>query len=249
MRPLPPAPPLTPRRRVAAKRPVRVLVTGDSVANGIGNGLVAWSRAAGAGSIVVSNSGQFGCPIARNGLYRFLGQTNEFIRECDWAAFFPKFLNSENPDVVMLQTGIWEVVDRVLRGDKKWRHLGDALVDHYFESELLSAIDTLAASGATVVLVTYPHLDAGANQGFSDLPESDPSRIDRLNTLLRDAASRRPGVATVVDFQGWLATQPGGELGGNKRTDGIHFTDAYDRVIAGWLGPKLVEIGRTGPPR
>lgn len=237
-----------PRRRVVAGRPVRVLVAGDSVANGIGSGLIAWSKGAGRGRIEVSNSGQYGCPIARNGLYRFLGQTNEFIAKCDWAGFFPEFLNSENPDVVMLQTGIWEVVDRVLRGDKKWRHLGDPLVDHYVESELLSAIDTLGASGANVALVTYPHLDAGANQGFSNLPESDPARIDRLNAIVRDAAARRPGVVTVIDFQAWLAAQPGGELGDGKRTDGIHFTDGYDRVIAAWLGPKLERIGRGQPP-
>lgn len=234
---------------VPAGQAVRVLVAGDSVANGVGSGLIAWSKGAGAGEIAVSNSGQFGCPIARNGLYRFLEQTNEFVAKCDWAGFFPKFLAEENPDVVMLQTGIWEVVDRILRGDKKWRHIGDPLVDNYFESELLAAIDTLGATGAAVVVLTYPHLDAGANQGFSGLPESQPARIDRLNDLIRDAVGRRPGVATVIDFQRWLADQPGGELDTAKRKDGIHFFDSYYPVIGAWLGPQLARIGHQGLPR
>lgn len=244
---LPPAPPVTPRRVVPAGRVARVLVTGDSVAHGLGLGLIDWSKGPGSGRIVVSDSAQYGCPIARNGLYKFLGQTNEFVDKCDWAQFFPRFLAEENPDLVMLQTGIWEVVDRILRGDDKWRHMGDPVVDNYFESELLSAVDTLAATGATVVLVTYPHLDAGANQGFSGLPESDPARIDRLNELVRDAAARRPGVAVVVDFQSWLAGQPGGELDTAKRKDGIHFFDDYHPVIGRWLGPELDRIARSGP--
>lgn len=244
---LPPAPPVSPRRLVPAGRPARVLVSGDSLANGVGSGLIAWSEGAGRGQIVVSNSGQFGCPIARNGLYRFLGQTNEFVPKCDWAEFFPRFLAEENPDVVMLQTGIWEVVDRILRGDRKWRHLGEPMVDRYFEAELLSAIDTLGATGATVALITYPHIDSGANQGFSDLPESDPARIDRLNDLLRDAARLRPGVAVVIDFQSWLAGQPGGELDTAKRKDGIHFFDEYYPKIGEWLGPQLVQVARSGP--
>lgn len=245
----PPAPAVSPRRMVPEGQAVRVLVAGDSVANGVGSGLIAWSKGAGAGEIAVSNSGQFGCPIARNGLYRFLEQTNEFVAKCDWAGFFPKFLAEENPDVVMLQTGIWEVVDRILRGDKKWRHIGDPLVDNYFESELLAAIDTLGATGAAVVVLTYPHLDAGANQGFTNLPESQPARIDRLNDLIRDAVGRRPGVATVIDFQRWLADQPGGELDTAKRKDGIHFFDSYYPVIGAWLGPQLARVGHQGLPR
>ena len=244
---LPPAPPAAPRRVVPAGRPARVLVSGDSLANGIGSGLIAWSEGAGRGQIEVSNSGQFGCPIARNGLYRFLGQTNEFVPKCDWATYFPRFLAEENPDVVMLQTGIWEVVDRILRGDRKWRHVGDPTVDRYFETELLAAIDTLGATGATVALITYPHVDSGANQGFANLPESDPARIDRLNDLLRDAARLRPGVATVIDFQSWLAAQPGGELDTAKRKDGIHFFDEYYPKIGEWLGPQLVRVAHSGP--
>jgi hypothetical protein len=105
----------------------------------------------------------------------------------------------------------------------------------------------LAKQGARVVLLTYPHVQAGADQGFQGLPESDPARIDRLNQIIRDAASRRPGVATVIDLQGWLAQSPGGEFGPGKRDDGIHFTDAFAPTIGAWLGPQLETIAHGGP--
>jgi peptidoglycan/LPS O-acetylase OafA/YrhL len=244
----PAEPPAGPRRVVPAGRAPKILVVGDSVAHGVGYGLSTWSTGPGHGAAVVANGAQLGCPIARNGLFKFLGQIDRFMAKCDWAGFFPRFLADENPDLVVLQTGIWEVVDRILPGDDTWRHLGEPLVDHYFETELLSAIDTLDATGARVVLLTYPHFDAGANQGFSNLPESQPARVDRLNDLVRDAASRRPDVTTVVDLQSWLAGQPGGELDPAKRKDGLHFQDDYVPTIAAWLGPKLVDIARNGPP-
>jgi hypothetical protein len=96
------------------------------------------------------------------------------------------------------------------------------------------------------VLLTYPHFESGANQGFSNLPESDPARVDRLNELIRDAASRRPDVTVVVDLQSWLAGQPGGELDAAKRKDGLHFQDEYVPTIAAWLGPELAKVARTG---
>ncbi len=239
---LPPAPAAGARRVAPSTRPAKVLVVGDSVSFGIGYGLQLWSKASHTASVV--DAAQFGCPIARNGFYRFLGQIDQFLAKCDWATFFPQDLADNNPDVVVLTTGIWEVVDRILPGQTQWRHIGDPVVDHYFESELLSAIDTLAATGATVVLLTYPHLQAGANQGYTNLPESDPARVDRLNALMRDAVSRRPGVAKLIDFQGWLASQPGGENDPAKRTDGIHFQDSYVETIGGWLGPQVVAIAR-----
>ena len=58
----------------------------------------------------------------------------------------------------------------------------------------------------------------------------------------------RPGVATLVDFQDWLAAQPGGELDPLKREDGLHFRDEYAPTIGAWLGPQLVDLARTGVP-
>lgn len=244
--PLPVAPTVTPRRVIAAGQPVRTLVVGDSVALNVGYGLELWRQAEPGRDLVVGNGGQLGCAVARGGSYRYLNEVNTLGERCNWAAesLWPRMVASVDPDVAVIVSGIWEVADRLLPGDTKWRHVGDPVFDHHYLSELLSAIDFLGAGGATVVLVTYPHIQAGRDQGFTDLPESDPTRIDRLNALTTRAAALRPGVARVVDFQAWLASTPGGELDLAKRSDGVHFEDAWAPNIGAWLGPQLITMGR-----
>jgi hypothetical protein len=120
-------------------------------------------------------------------------------------------------------------------------------MDRYFLSEMLRAIDVLAADGATVVLTTYPHYENGQSAGFQGLPESEPERVDRINEILGEAAELRPGVVRVIDLQGWLAGLPGGEMDPAKRTDGVHFSDEFAAEIGEWMGPKLAAIARGQP--
>ena len=242
--PLPAPPPFTPRRTAAPGSTADVLVVGDSVAFNVGFGLREWSRAN--PEMSVQAAGQLGCPVARGGQYRFLRDLESFGDECDWAGLYPDWVAASDPDLALLTSGIWEVVDRRLPGDDRFRSIGDPVVDRYLLSEMLSAIDTLAARGANVVLLTYPHFEAGRDQGYSDLPESDPARVDRLNELMAEAVALRPGVATLIDFQAWLAAQPGGEFDPAKRSDGLHFNDDYSVVIGDWLGPQVLEVARSG---
>ena len=111
----------------------------------------------------------------------------------------------------------------------------------------LPSLEAIAGSRHRIVAVlTQPYMESGLDQGFQDLPESEHARIDRLNELLAEAVSLRPGVARLIDLRGWMAAQPGGELDPASRPDGIHFTDAYSATVASWLGPQLVAIGRGG---
>jgi peptidoglycan/LPS O-acetylase OafA/YrhL len=238
--PLPEAPPAGPRRVVAPGERMDVLVVGDSVGHNLGYGLELWSEAGAPAR--VTNSAQLGCPVARGGSYRFKGDVEYFGDNCEWSQRFPQLVSGYRPDVVLLGTGIWEIVDRRLAGDDRYRHIGDPAVDRYILSELLSAVDVLGADGATVVLVTQPHVRPGLEQGFQDLPESDPARMDRMNELQQEAAALRPGVVRVVDLRGWLQGQPGGEENTDVRPDGLHFTDAYVETVAEWLGPELRSI-------
>ncbi|MGI9578180.1 MAG: SGNH hydrolase domain-containing protein, partial [Microthrixaceae bacterium] len=244
--PLPPAPAVTPRRTAAAGRTADVLVVGDSVAFNIGFGLDEWAD--NTSELRVQSAGQLGCPVARGGQYRFLRELESFGTDCDWATLYPDWVASTDPEVAVLTSGIWEVVDRRLPGDDRFRSIGDPVFDRYLLSEMLSAIDTLGARGATVVLLTYPHFEPGRDQGYTDLPESDPARVDRLNEIMAEAVAMRPGVATMVDFQAWLASQPGGELDPAKRSDGLHFEDGYSIQIGQWLGPQLLDRARNGLP-
>jgi len=240
--PLPAAPQAVPRRTVPPGSPVPVLVVGDSVAVDLGVGLRD-SRVPSA-QLKVSIGAQLGCPVARGGEYRFMRDIVRFADRCDWATLFPGLLDSYDPAVVVLGTGIWDVVDRRLPGDDRIRSIGEPVSDRYFLTELLSAIDLLGSRGATVALVTYPLIESGRGQGFTGLPESDPARMERLNELIREAASLRPGVATVVDFGGWMATQPGGGLDPSIRSDGVHLSEPFIAVTGDWLAPQVDVLAR-----
>ena len=242
-RPLPEAPVVTPRRQLSPQVRPSVLVVGDSVAHGYGFGLEEWAEST--KQISVFNASQFGCPIARGGGFRFQQDLDSFRDDCDWSRQIPGWLNGFQPDIVLLSSSTWEVVDRRFPGDSRFRRIGDPAVDRYVLSEFLSAIDLLASTGARVEVLTQAHINPGLDQGFSNLPESDPARIDRLNQILAEAVSLRPSIATLIDLGSWLAEQPGGDLNTEARPDGLHYTDEYSRVISNWLAPEVLRVGAT----
>ncbi|MEX0767991.1 MAG: acyltransferase family protein, partial [Microthrixaceae bacterium] len=240
--PLPEAPPLQDRQQILPGVATRVMILGDSVAHTQAFGLEKWSKST--SLIRVFNAAQFGCPVTRGGGFRFQQDIDSFREDCDWSQQIPNWLNAFQPDVVLLSSGIWEVVDRRFLGDDRFRHIGDPVVDQYILSEFLSIIDLAASTGATVELLTQSHFNAGLDQGYTNLPESDPTRTDRLNQILVEAVSLRPGVAFLLDFASWQAAQPGGAVNPDVRPDGLHFTDDYSGVIADWLGPELLRVAR-----
>lgn len=239
-----PAPPPPADRRVAGN-PVRVTVVGDSVGITLANGVAAWGAANG---VVVDDRTELGCPIGRGGLFRAGQDTQAFPARCRWSepSGFPAALSEGQPDVVVVVGGAWDALDRLPDGASDWQHLGERPADRFALAEMLRAIDLLGSDGARVVLVTSAHVRHGAAQGFSNLRESDPARIDRFNQLLREAAKRRRGVATVVDFGEWVASQPGGEFSEAFRSDGVHYDASFGPAIGEWLGPRLVDVAHRG---
>ncbi len=238
---LPEAPAPRPRRHTAPGSRAVILGVGDSVSMSLTSGLTGWGRRHRAD---VMDGSRLGCPVARGGMYKFQRDTIKFGSECEWADEFPRLINAYRPNVVMLSSGIWEVVDRQLAGDDRYRNISDPMVSRYVLAEFLTAVDVLGSDGATVAVITQPQMNSGLDQGFTGLPESDPARIDILNGILRQVVEMRPEVARLIDLQGWLRSQPGGESDPAKRPDGIHFTDDAASVVARWLGPQLVALAR-----
>lgn len=236
---VPEAPPPRPRRHVAPGQKPMIVVAGDSVAMSITFGLGRWSETSGAR---IQNATRLGCPIARGGTTKVQRDTKEYGENCDWSKEFADVVAAYRPNVVLLVSGVWEVTDRRLPGDNTYRHIGDPLIDRFILAEFLSAVDVLGSDGATVVLAIQPHIDSGRDQGFTDLPESDPARMDRLNEIFHEVAELRPGVVQLIDIRSWTADQPGGEMSPEVRPDGVHFSDASSQALATWLGPQLVRI-------
>lgn len=235
--PDPPAP--RPRRHVAPGQRPTFLVAGDSVAMSVTFGLGHWASSSGA---KIYNATRLGCPIARGGVTKVQMDTKEYGENCDWSDEFTNAVAAFRPNVVMLMSGVWEVTDRRLPGDNRFRHLGDPLMDRYVLAEFLSAVDLLGSDGASVALILQPHIESGRDKGLAGLPESDPARMDRLNEILEQVAEMRPDVVTLVDIREWMATQPGGEDGAELRPDGVHFDDDSSKRLASWLGPRLTDI-------
>jgi hypothetical protein len=221
-----------------------VLVVGDSVAYTLGWALEEWGGDSGEASVVTA--AQFGCAVARGGAYKFQGDQRFFEDRCDWGRTYPGLVAAHRPDVVVLSSGIWEVVDRQLVPGSPFRSIGEPDVDRFILGEFVAAIDALSADGAQVVVTTQPRIASGLDQGLVDLPESEPARIDRLNELLAAAVAARPGVASLVDLRSWVASQPGGEMDPAMRSDGIHFSDTFAPVVASWLGPEVLGVARGG---
>jgi peptidoglycan/LPS O-acetylase OafA/YrhL len=236
--PLPAAPPPRDRRPLGAGGTPSVLIVGDSATFTLGVGLNAWAGSTGDARIIPA--ARFGCAIARGGSYRFQGDLRTFQPVCDWGAEFPQLIAGFRPDVVLMGSGVWEVVDRRLPGDDRYRAIGSPDMDRYILGEFLTAIDALGADGAHVMVLNQPRIESGRDKGYVGEPESDPARIDRLNELLAQAVGLRPGVATLIDLRGWLAQQPGGEMDPAMRPDGIHYSDESATTVAKWLGPAVL---------
>jgi peptidoglycan/LPS O-acetylase OafA/YrhL len=208
---------------------------------------------------MLSGGGGIGCGLTRGGERRYMGEVGEANAGCDddWDVVLrdaarERFDRYGHVDFAFIQTGPWDVTDRRLEGDDRWRGPGDPVFDEYLRDELSLVTDVLLEEGVPVVWVTAPHLDVGRMQEpppDEPYPESDPARIDRLNQIILEIAGEREG-ATVIDLAGHLASLPGGEMDPRLRPDGVHFELETAEEIADWLGPEVVRALtlETPPP-
>ena len=232
-------PPTTTTVAPAPRRPLRVAFFGDSVA---------WTTAAavapyaGHYGITVLNEGIWGCGVVRGTPFRYFGAVHGILpNDCDhWPEQWQAAVDRDRPDVAVVMTGRWELMDRVFEG--RWTGVGDDAFHRYLAGEFDRAISVARSTGATVLVATTPYYRRGEAPGGGKWPEDVPARVDLVNRLLRQAASRN-GVG-VVDFGGMLS--PGGALameidGVRIRTDGVHVA-----VEAGpWISPRLLPAIRS----
>ncbi|MEX1007233.1 MAG: acyltransferase family protein [Acidimicrobiia bacterium] len=236
----------TPESSVVPTAPTasRVLLVGDSVAVtlGIGLGNVA---AASNGSVEFRNGGTFGCGMLRGGMIRVGGELIDQQLECDdWNQRWVNRIVEFQPNVVVLLTGAWDLLDREIDG--RQYSPGSVGFDRYFLSELGEATRLLASQGANIVVLTTPFFSRPELVGGSEsFPEYEPWRVDRVNALLRDYVVAHPSAYELIDLNRYVS--PGGRFaeylrGVRIRDDGVHFTVEGAGMVAAWLVPQLERV-------
>jgi peptidoglycan/LPS O-acetylase OafA/YrhL len=224
----------------ARKRPARLLLVGDSVADSMAPGLAAAAAARGFqfASVAVP-----GCGLASD--------TNERRDAAVWTGPDPKCLPpwrerwasavaTYRPDVVIMETT--SIVDRRVNGNEIPFDSGAGL--DLARSDVRDAIDILGAGGATVVLPTRPYSRLGwpvagmnlARSGFND------RWMDLWNQQVLQPFATDPRVKE-VDFNGFVNPQGVVDLSG--RPDGVHFDGEAANRIAMWLVSQLDLSART----
>ncbi len=236
--PMPPAVPL-----VAGTEP-RVLIVGDSAALTLGDGLVKWGPAT--GRLQVWDAGKLGCPVGRGGDIRYENQVIQDYGYCDWTTTLPQEISQIRPQVILVLFGTWDVADRLIPGDTRWRSIGDPVYDRWLRGQISDIIDTMTAQGATVVWLSHPHIQEieGAAQG--PYPEETPARMDAFNAMVREVVATKPR-AQMLDLEGHMRTLPEGEMSLADRPDGIHWAKPAALALAPWLGTSLINVANGQP--
>jgi hypothetical protein len=192
------------------------------------------------------------CAIGRGGRRPTVARFPQYHEHCEtWATLWPKVVERFDPDVVVVHTGPFELVDRQR---PEWDHVlapGAPEFENWLVAELVAAANVLGARGARLVWLTTPC--TGPIRSYDPLAaigSLDPQRIRRFNEAIlpRLIAARRDRVRL---FDLYAASCPGGQFSqtiperpGFLRRDCLHYTPAGAAWMARTLGPIVVEEGQ-----
>ncbi|MEX2627676.1 MAG: SGNH/GDSL hydrolase family protein, partial [Ilumatobacteraceae bacterium] len=227
--------------------PVRIVVAGDSTAEASGVGLVTWA-AANPELAQVDIEAAPGCGFVRGGDVLVDENWRPVPDRCEgWLDdVLPGVAATASPDVVMLKTTSWDVLDHRWEPGEQFSPL-DPELRAAIERDFATVTDRLLDEGVgTVAWVMQPvpnplWLDLGQTQ-------SEPERHQVLYATMRELAAERPGRVEVVDLAGWLDAT-GYATDADLRPDGVHWTpEASTRLADEYLGEQLVRVA-LGLPR
>jgi peptidoglycan/LPS O-acetylase OafA/YrhL len=220
-----------------AKEPVKIFIVGDSIAFS-----AAWALAPERGPYKVDllSDAIVGCGIVPLP-YGDPNSTSPIpLSQCaGWQGQWSNAVSRFQPAVTAVFLGRWETVDRVENGQLV--HIGQPGYDQQLSGLLDETIRVLSARGGKVAFVALPCYTLPELPNGSTSPADQPARQARYNQLIREAAARHPGVASVVDLNGQIC--PGGRPISSwhgiplRQDDGMHF-----HVLSGpALGQLLLE--------
>lgn len=186
-----------------------------------------------------------GCGIATLPDILELGTPHTNYPGCTtWYNRWQKGVNTDDPDVSVIELNRWELMDRKLNG--VYQHVGEPAYDAYLMTQLDKAVTIAGSKGAAVVLLTAAYTHRAEKPDGSLYDEDLPARVDAWNKLLVAEQVKRPQQITILDLNKLVC--PDGKftwtLHGLKiRSDGLHYTPAgVQQIIAPWLLPKLADI-------
>ncbi len=228
----------------ALARPVRIVVVGDSTAEATGAGLVSWA-AANPELAQVEVVAEPGCGFLRGG-QRLLAEWQDVPSRCDtWLdrTVLDRAATLQ-PDVVMLMTTSWDVLDHRWDGGP-----GQVPTDADYRERIGSdfgaiSIALLDRGAARVAWIREPLPNPawfGTGQGQED-PAYHAVLYDAMNRI--EMASDRVGV---VDLAEWV-TDHALDDDREARIDGVHWTPETSRRIADeYLGEQLIRVALDLP--
>ncbi|KAA0236023.1 MAG: acyltransferase family protein [Actinobacteria bacterium] len=231
------------RRQPAEAR--KVMMVGDSITYSLAPGVADWGRRS--GEAQVWNYAELGCGLGRGGEVIFADGAQPSREECGkWAELWPPALADFEPDVVYIETGPWDLVERKLDGWDDFYGPGDEVFDEWLLGEYQTAIDILARSDAEIVWGQAPCADPETYNGLlTGTVALEEATIDYHNeVLLPELVAANPGLR-LLDVDDHVC--PDGEyqaqLGPftNARPDGLHYSIEAGTWVAAWIGPQLME--------
>jgi peptidoglycan/LPS O-acetylase OafA/YrhL len=220
-------------------RPLRVLVTGDSV-----GWTLAWNlRDRLSPDLQLDDRAVLGCgALPATGSFIVGGTAPEQYPDiCQEAHQAEAIGLGAQPDVVFLVVGAWEVYDQEFGGQ---RHgVGDPVYARFLERQIQDRLDLYRSYGLPTILPLVPCYGRGAARLGRE--REDPKRVAWVNARIRDVAARNTGWVRLVDPTAQLCTPSGRSrtktpTGLTLREDGAHFTeDAATWFWKSWLGGQV----------
>jgi peptidoglycan/LPS O-acetylase OafA/YrhL len=219
----------------------RILIIGDSAASTFGPGVQSWSSYLGLAEVY--SYGWLACPLTIGGDIRWNdGIVAPIPERCDDLDARRRDLASVDPDLVVIYSGLWEIVDRRLPGRDDWVHVGQPVMDAEVVRQLSEITDLVLDDGRRVLWMLQPPVrNSIYAQLPGPLPEEDPARMERLNEIISTIAADRDNVWT-LDVPAVFTDLYDDPLALDNRTDGFHWSVAGAERDGSWMAPLFAEV-------
>jgi peptidoglycan/LPS O-acetylase OafA/YrhL/lysophospholipase L1-like esterase len=223
-----------------------LLIVGDSVALSLDNGI----RNVINPKVSIVGGSELGCALLLSPKAMTSdGNWSKDGTQCpDHDDYWSKLVEAQNPDVVILLVGAWDLYAR------DWGNGPVAPGDREFDQNYSVAIDAtlkvLSAKGAEVIVLTTPCFEPGPGERAG--PQHDIQRVQRIAELQREAVAKFNDLgpqtqASIVELQsvtcdnGFTQNRDGVAW----RPDGVHFSVDGSKVAARWILEALPETARS----